>query len=198
MIVPYGLVDLGLIEQKPPVNDITTGVIINDKPVVVRPFTIAIIEYVFSAESGKDLDTRTFVFEPERSNVLGWNYDNSFYDFLTWAGDNTAHGYETVWIDIIKAREYYERLGHSKIKLRLNAFWYNQKGTGDIFLYLKTYEGGMVEKQGFRYINPTGKLVQDLQIAYNVSSIERNLGQEIAILELDLISKRGVLNKVLE
>jgi len=106
-----------------------------------------VLTYAFS--DGTDLDTRTRVTTPDIGqnslpDYIGWccseQWPTSGNPILTWGGDNTGVGFESVLIDLIQFKLDYP--GQNIITINANAGWYGDVGTNPVFIQAKLYKGG--------------------------------------------------------
>jgi len=119
-----------------------------------------VLTYAFN--DGTDLDTRTRVTVPDIGqntlpDYIGWccseQWPTSGNPILTWGGDNTGTGFESVLIDLIQFKLDYP--GQNIITINANAGWYGDVGTNPVFIQAKLYKGGtMVAVPGdYTFIN---------------------------------------------
>jgi hypothetical protein len=106
-----------------------------------------VLTYAFN--DGTDLDTRTRVTVPDIGqnslpDYIGWccaeQWPTSGNPILTWGGDNTGIGFESVLIDLIQFKSDYP--GQNIITINANAGWYGDVGTNPVFIQAKLYKGG--------------------------------------------------------
>jgi hypothetical protein len=106
-----------------------------------------VLTYAFN--DGTDLDTRTRVTVPDIGqntlpDYIGWccssEWPTSGNPILTWGGDNTGTGFESVLIDLIQFKLDYP--GQNIITINANAGWYGDVGTNPVFIQAKLYIGG--------------------------------------------------------
>lgn len=154
---------------------------------------------------GRDLDTRTGIALPDvgqstTANLLGWGVKSVFpaapSTFITWGGDNTGTGFESVLMDLAKFRELHPSIGEITIDCR--AQWYSLVGSLPVNISVKMWKGGTPVKSGYIWTNPTasyentvpstGKLIT-LKSTSNLSS-----GQRVATFKYNLNTTEGVLN----
>jgi hypothetical protein len=142
-----------------------------------------IVTYAFT--DGADLDTRTRISSPDigqndLSTYIGWcrldQYpynpdDNSITPILTWAGDNTGQGFESVFINLIEFKLQYPQYSASTITIDMNAIWYVSLGIEPIIMDVMLYKGGTVtlNPENYLFIN------DDYTGLYGVASSGTNL-----------------------
>ena len=120
-------------------------------PLVPGNFTFdadyIVLTYAFS--DGTDLDTRTRVTVPDigqntLTDYIGWccssQWPTSGNPILTWGGDNTGTGFESVLIDLIQFKTDYP--GQNIITINANAGWYGTVGSNPVYIEAKLYKGG--------------------------------------------------------
>ncbi|GAB4196420.1 MAG: hypothetical protein Tsb002_29710 [Wenzhouxiangellaceae bacterium] len=94
------------------------------------------IRYTWSSAAGRDLDTRTALQNPAINDDVGWSRGNvDASGVLTWTGDNTSQGgSETVLVNVDQLLANYPN--QDDFRIRLRAFWFGERGTGDVDLSL--------------------------------------------------------------
>jgi hypothetical protein len=106
-----------------------------------------VVTYAFN--DGTDLDTRTRVTVPNigqntLADYIGWcclsEWPTTGTPILTWGGDNTGVGFESVLIDLIQFKLDYP--GQNIITINANAGWYGTVGTNPVYIQAKLYKGG--------------------------------------------------------
>jgi hypothetical protein len=106
-----------------------------------------VLTYAF--DDGTDLDTRTRVTIPDigqnnLADYIGWCCSEQWPQvgnpILTWGGDNTGTGFESVLIDLIQFKLDYP--GQNIITINANAGWYGTVGTNPVYIQAKLYKGG--------------------------------------------------------
>ena len=110
-----------------------------------------IIRYYWTETAGRDLDTRTAVIVPERAVDVGWSRAASDDVYLEWGGDNTGIGYEAVLIDFEQLGADFP--GTGELIIRMRAFWYASRGSGDINVEFTGYTGGTMVKEEYNWRN---------------------------------------------
>jgi len=135
-------------------------------PFVPGPFTFDAdyMVFTYSFTDGTDLDTRTRVTVPNigqntLSDYIGWccssEWPQSGNPILSWGGDNTGTGFESVLIDLIEFKTQYP--GQNIITILANAGWYGTVGSNPVVLEVTLYKGGtMIPDPGnYTFINNT-------------------------------------------
>ena len=135
-------------------------------PFVPGPFTFDAdyMVFTYSFTDGTDLDTRTRVTVPNigqntLSDYIGWccssEWPQSGNPILSWGGDNTGTGFESVLIDLIEFKAQYP--GQNTISILANAGWFGQVGSNPVVLEVTLYKGGtMIPDPGnYTFINNT-------------------------------------------
>ena len=123
-----------------------------------------IVTYAFT--DGLDLDTRTRISNPnigqnDLSTYIGWCRSNQYPDdginnpILTWSGDNTGTGFESVFINLIEFKNQYPQYSTSTITIDMNAIWYGSLGTEPIIMDVMLYKGGTVSlvEDSYLFVN---------------------------------------------
>lgn len=131
--------------------------------------------------TGRDLDTRTRLRDPNSRAFLGpvgWCKDDTITVsntvIVTFGGDNTGTGVESVLFDRLAYEQVYGA-GQSTAVLKHDAFWYGERGSS-ITLSVTGYRGGAMQKSGFTWINPTADQVWDqfLQLTSTAVQTQQN------------------------
>ena len=175
-----------VIEPEPPIVEPP----IPEENVPVKLFDYAVVRYIWTPQGGTDLDTRTSIIDPPRNNVVGWAKGSTDENFLTWVGDNTGSGIESVLIDITALKSIYPN--KKTFIFQFKAFWYATRASGDFRLEIETYQGGqMIIGDGYNYYNEGGVLVQNLTMNCYVGDAVDHEGISVAQLSLDLENKTG-------
>lgn len=133
----------------------------------VNPTPIDIIaDYIvvqYSFTDGKDLDTRTKMTVPDiGGDYVGWGRSNTQGTpaIVSWGGDNTGTGVESVLINVDQYKLSYPE--DTTFTVQFNCFWYSQVGTQPVSLYMTLYIGGTMVKSGYTWTNPTATSTQSL------------------------------------
>jgi hypothetical protein len=123
------------------------------------------IVFTYSFTDGTDLDTRTRVTVPnigqnQLSDYIGWCCSPKYWPqvgdpILTWGGDNTGTGFESVLIDLIEFKKQYS--GQNIITILANAGWYGTVGSDPVVLQVTLYKGGTMipDEDNYTFINNT-------------------------------------------
>jgi hypothetical protein len=150
-----------------------------------------ILTYTFT--DGRDLDTRTKVTSPSvPGTYVGWGQGTTQSNILTWGGDNTGTGLESVLVDIGAFRTAYPSIEDITIDCRCQ--WYAVQGSQPVVLAATLYKGGTMQQQGFSWtpvgaessvsLNSRGKVVtyysqRGSDIGYHFSDITYNVNTGI-------------------
>ena len=146
-----------------------------------------VITYTFA--DGRDLDTRTSVVAPaNQTGMLGWSRDGQIGNYLTWGGDNTGTGVESVLFNAVEFRQSFPAL--TSITLNFAAFWYGVVGVLPVSIDITSYVGGQMVKFGYSWNNPTATATNTNFIRYQkqisrYTNDRANNGQQIAQMVLD-------------
>lgn len=133
---------------------------------VIQSFDNAIVRYKWTEIGGRDLDTRTYFLQPNRSNkIVGWSRLSNDENFLLWNQDNTGSGVESVLIDIQKMIAAYP--DQENFQLILRAWWYRSCNNGNLTIEFTSYKGGSMVRDGFDWKNVGGQAVQVLTVDTN-------------------------------
>lgn len=122
------------------------------------------IVLTYSFTDGIDLDTRTKVTVPDigqttLADSIGWccseQWPTSGTPILTWGGDNTGVGFESVLIDLNEFKTQYP--GSNTIVMNTKAFWYGTLGTNPVTIQVTLYKGGtmIADPSNYTFINNT-------------------------------------------
>jgi|688.fasta_scaffold202765_2 hypothetical protein len=109
-----------------------------------------IVSYAFT--DGTDLDTRTRISSPNigqnsAQTYLGWCRSEFFPDnegtpILTWSGDNTGQGFESVFVNLIRFKELYP--SETSLTIEMSAMWYGTLGSNPVIMDVMMYKGGTI------------------------------------------------------
>ena len=153
------------------------------------------IRYQWNEESGVDLDTRTQLQIPNRNSItVGWNRAGNDEDYLTWAGDNTSSGQESILVNMSKLSSDFG--GQNTIEFA--GFWYGERKSGQVVLEFTTYKCGSMTTEAYSWVNQGGTVVQNLSLSCNVvlsTDKQDSDGQKLAVLNYDVLSKTGKLTQ---
>jgi hypothetical protein len=120
-----------------------------------------IVSYSFT--DGTDLDTRTRISSPNigqnsAQSYLGWCRSEFFPDnggtpILTWSGDNTGQGFESVFVNLIEFKNQYP--SETSLTIEMSAMWYGDLGNNPVVMDVMLYKGGVVSlvQSDFLFIN---------------------------------------------
>ena len=120
-----------------------------------------IVSYSFT--DGTDLDTRTRISTPNigqttAQSYIGWCRSGMFPDnggtpILTWSGDNTGTGFESVFVNLIEFKNQYP--SETSLTIEMSAMWYGQVGNNPVIMDVMLYKGGVVSlvESDFLFIN---------------------------------------------
>lgn len=150
-----------------------------------------VIKYTFT--NGSDLDTRTSMLAPATSSAVGWGQGTVIGApaFITWGGDNTGTGVESVLFN--KAAFLAAYPGQTSIELDLRAMWYGSVGSNPVTVTVTSYAGGAMVQQGYTWVNPTATATYtnftstSNQITL-FSQSASNPGQRVATMTLDFVA----------
>lgn len=151
-----------------------------------RGFSADFLVLSYQFFTGEDLDTRTSLYLPTTQTVsddVGWSRKEiievvSGDPIVTWAGDNTDNGYESVLVDVGAYRRAFPE--SREIILRTAAFWYDIKG-GSVALFFVGYKGGLMilQPEQFNWINPTALRTYDTYPSYTTNAVTTNISDNV-------------------
>jgi len=163
------------------------------------------LTYEFS--DGLDLDTRTRIVTPNvgqdtQNKYIGWScqffWPTTGDPYLSWSGDNTGTGFESVLVDLTKFSVAYPSA--TSILLDMRGFWFNVVGVNPVNVAATLWKGGTPVKSGFLWTNSTatatfnidsvGKVVTSQGLPNKASSS----GERIATLYYSLATGQGAFN----
>lgn len=144
-----------------------------------------VLKYEFT--NGTDLDTRTTPTSPAGGTTVGWSFATTSNlpngtPFITWSGDNTGTGVETVLVDVKAYIAYYGANGPA-FAITCGCGWYGTTGTNPVRITSTFYRGGTPVKSGYDWTNPTATTSVDVQAGYvlvTARATSGNLGQTVA------------------
>ena len=157
----------------------------------------------YSFTDGQDLDTRTKVTVPNigqttLADSIGWccseQWPTTGTPILTWGGDNTGVGFESVLIDLVEFKSLYP--GQNTIVINSKAFWYGSLGTNPVTIQVTMYKGGTMvpDPDNYTFINNTftsayGALSPGNTVTTNESNCIE--GDNITSLQYNLVTYNG-------
>lgn len=149
-----------------------------------------VVTYTFT--DGRDLDTRTYTTSPDVGGPLGWARGSTIGSpaYVTWGGDNTGVGVESVLIDIPQLLVSHPN--ETEIALDLRAFWYGSVGTNPVVVNVTSYKGGAMVKSGFSWVNLTATNVYNTftSSSRQITTSSTSQGQEgerIAVMTINFV-----------
>jgi hypothetical protein len=161
------------------------------------------IVLTYSFTDGQDLDTRTKVTVPDigqatLSDSIGWccseQWPTTGNPILTWGGDNTGTGFESVLIDLIEFKSQYP--GENTIIMNSKAFWYGELGSNPVTIQATLYKGGtmILDSDNYTFYNNTftaayGAVSPGTTVTINESSCIE--GENITSLQYNIITFSG-------
>lgn len=175
---------------------------LSSEPVVLQPFDNAILHYWWDDSDGRDLDTSTGVVEPNRTPAAvgygGSSYFKAATDgpYLTWGGDNTGSGRESVKIDFKQLVIDYP--DQTVFEINARCWWWSMGLNGNVTVQLETFLGGELVADGYGFNNVGGLPVQNISIAHNVMLQKSSVipGVLVAKVLLNPVDMSGQLIKV--
>ena len=186
-------------------------------------FTLGQTSFVFDADyimltyqfdDGLDLDTRTRIVSPDvgqntQADYLGWavqsQWPTSGVTYLTWGGDNTSTGYESVLLNLLEFKTAFP--SDTEIVMDLRCYWYNTVGVLPVNVAATLWKGGSPTKDGCLLgLTPYCWTNTTATSTYTINSVGKIItsdgspnkalssGERIATLTYDLITNTGVLD----
>ncbi len=182
---------------------------------ILNEFDYLILRYRWFNYSGSDLDTRTCIFGTidnlidnkyvgwSRGDILGGKrYIGDINDpYIIWGGDETnSFGEEQILINFKKLVDDKPLIIDFFVKLR--AFWYGSKNTGEVQIEFETFLGGSMNSVGLGFENVGGQSVDLVTHETIVNLIKSNSslpaeqidGDELGVIKYNKLTKQAVLN----
>jgi hypothetical protein len=206
-VTPSITATLGITQTPTPTRTIAATPTPTPTPIPFVPgaftFDADYIVLTYSFTDGVDLDTRTKVTVPNigqttLADSIGWccseEWPTSGTPILTWGGDNTGTGFESVLINLIEFKSQYP--GNNTIVLNSKAFWYGTLGTNPVTIQVTLYKGGtmVADPDNFTFYNNTFTAAYGALSPGNiVTTNESNCieGDNITSLQYNLITFNG-------
>jgi hypothetical protein len=163
------------------------------------------VTYEFT--DGTDLDTRTRIVSPNvgqdtQNEYLGWScqpqWPTSGTPYLTWSGDNTGIGFESVLVNLSVFSGSYPSA--TEILMDMRGFWYGTVGVQPVNVAATLWKGGTPVQSGYIWNNPTATNT------YNIDSVGKvvtsvgaptkatSSGERIATFTYNLVTGDGILD----
>jgi hypothetical protein len=125
-----------------------------------------LLTYTFT--DGRDLDTRTKITNPDvGGDYVGWGRSQTQGNCLTWGGDNTGTGLESVLINLNTFRASFPN--NAELTVDFRCMWYGTQGYSPVVLAATLYRGGTMIPSGYTWtssgstsqssLNSQGKVV---------------------------------------
>ena len=179
-------------------------------------FTLGQTTFTFNADyimvtyeftDGQDLDTRTRIVTPDvgqdtQNEYIGYACQSRWpltgTQYLTWSGDNTAQGFESVLVNL--SQFSIQNPSITQILMDMRGFWYFTVGTQPVKVAATLWKGGTPVKVGFIWTNSTATST------YNIDSVGKQVtsqgapnkplssGERIATLSYNLVTGVGSLD----
>jgi hypothetical protein len=160
-----------------------------------------VLTYAFT--NGQDLDTRTKVTVPNIGQTtftdsIGYCCQDVWptvgTPILTWGGDNTGTGFESVLINLIEFKSQYP--GQNTIVMNSKAFWYGSFGSNPVTIQATLYKGGtmVADPDNYTFYNNTftaayGALSPGTTVTINESNCIE--GENITSLQYNVSTFNG-------
>ncbi|ENV14258.1 hypothetical protein F965_00501 [Acinetobacter schindleri NIPH 900] len=135
-----------------------------------------VVRYTWDDFGGMDLDTRTQVVQPRRSDAVGWGRTSKDGDYLAWGGESKVTSgdlfefsrySEAILINLKQLLADYPQ--EQVLKIDLKAYWQYLRNGGKVGLEVATYNGGTMEQVGFEFVNTGGEELSKVKYELNVS-----------------------------
>ena len=162
-----------------------------------------VVTYAFT--DGADLDTRTRISSPnigqnDTSSYLGWcraeTYPADGNPILTWSGDNTGQGFESVLINLIEFKLQYPSQSGSTITIDMNAMWYGSAGSNPVVMDVMMYKGGTMSlvQEVFMFANVGYSGIFGVASTGTIVTLQSQTCEDqelVATLQYNLTTKQG-------
>lgn len=163
--------------------------------VPIKDFDFAVVKYQWSEADGTDLDTRTWISSPDRSDhKVGWSRLSKDLNYLQWNEDNRGSGVESVLIDMKSIQQDFPN--QKDIAIKMAAFWFSSISSGNVRLQFSLFKGGVMKSDNdFSWVNEGGREVKNITLPTNtqiVTSEDVN-GQLLATLKFNTDTGAGSL-----
>ena len=166
-----------------------------EEGVDVKDFDFAVVKYQWSEADGTDLDTRTWISSPDRSeHKVGWSRLSNDLNYLQWNQDNTGSGVESVLIDMKSIQKDFP--SQKDIAIKMAAFWFSAISSGNVRLQFSLFKGGIMKSSSnFDWVNEGGREVQNITLSANTQILtsEDVNGQLLATLKFNTDTGVGSL-----
>ena len=176
-------------------TEVVQPVEIVDEGVSVKDFDFAVVKYQWSDADGTDLDTRTWLSSPNRSDYkVGWSRLSNDLSYLQWNEDNRGSGVESVLIDIKSIQQDFPN--QKDIAIKMAAFWFSSISSGNVRLQFSLFKGGVMRSDNdFSWVNEGGREVQNITLPTNTQMVtsENVNGQLLATLKINTVTGVGSL-----
>lgn len=156
-----------------------------------------VLTYTF--KDGADLDTRTKIISPTvPGTYVGWGQGTTQSNILTWGGDNTGTGLESVLVDVGAFRTFYP--SNEVMTIDFRCMWYGAPGPSPIVLAARMYKGGTMEQDGFTWkpVGATATLSLNSQgkVVSYYSRTSSDIGYHFAYITYNVNTGVGGINNV--
>jgi hypothetical protein len=175
-----------------------------------QSFDYAVIRYIWDAGNGRDLDTRTQVYQPDVSGqggtpptdyAVGWSRASTQSgpagNYVEWGGDNTGNfGPEAVLLDFPNLTADYSST--NQFDISLNAFWYGASVDKKVRVQFQTYSGGTMTRSGFDWVNTGGVQVDNyfFDVTLTTNGVGNDIdGEHVGYIHYNALTKEAVLTK---
>ena len=162
-----------------------------------------VVSYEFT--DGSDLDTKTRIVTPNIGQdtvgeYLGYGSTDIFPPtgnvILTWGGDNTGNGFESVLVNIAELKA--QNPSATEVVIDMRALWYGSSGSNPVKASVALFRGGTMEPDGdnFTFINPTATASAAAESAGTIvtATASDSNGDRVSVLTYNLSSFVGTFN----
>ncbi|MBU6183364.1 MAG: putative Ig domain-containing protein [Verrucomicrobia bacterium] len=109
--------------------------------------------------------------------------------FFFWGDDNRGMGFEAVYIDLIKLRQFHPTINEIAIDCR--AHWYGTSGSRPVKMVATLFKGGSMVLSGYTYTNPSAILSNTLDSFSDPIGNRYSNPERIAVFTYNLNTKVG-------
>ena len=157
------------------------------------------VTYQFT--DGRDLDTRSAIRVPNIGQTTAGDYlgyggqrqwPTSGTPYITWGGDNTGTGFESVLLDVNNFKS--ANPSATEITVDLRAHWFGTTGTNPVNVEATLWKGGTPVKSGYVWTNPTATETLVVESVGKQITNRYNNPERIATFNYNLSTGEGRLD----
>jgi len=163
-----------------------------------------VVSYEFT--DGADLDTKTRIVTPNIgqdtvAEYLGYGSTDIFPPtgniVLTWGGDNTGTGFESVLINIAELKV--QNPSATQVVIDMRALWYGSQGFNPVKASVALFRGGTMVNPGdgtYTFANPTATATAAAESAGTIVTADGSdaNGDRVSVLTYNLSTFVGTFN----